>query len=81
MFAVYILPDSDAASQMRLILSMIAKVGTSGCFTIVYVYTAELYPTVVRNVGLGSMSTCARFGSISAPFVATYTVSDYSSSC
>lgn len=59
---------------MRLILSMIGKIGASGWFTLIYVYTAELFPTVVRNAGLGSMSTIARIGSMTAPFLANYTV-------
>lgn len=43
----------------RLSLSMLAKIGTYGCFRVLYVYTSELYPTVGINVELGRMSTCA----------------------
>lgn len=57
-------------------MSMVSKISSSGCFTLIYVFTPELFPTVVRNVGLGSMSTIARFGSMAAPFMATYTVSE-----
>nr|XP_039252270.1 solute carrier family 22 member 15-like [Styela clava] len=78
MFIMYIVPNTDANSHFRLILSMVAKVGSSGCFTLIYVYTPELFPTVVRNVGLGSMSTVARIGSMTAPFLATYTVNSNS---
>ena len=38
-------------------------------FSTVYLYTAEVLPTVVRASGLGMFSSCARLGSILAPFV------------
>lgn len=40
-------------------------------FATVYLYAGELFPTVVRNSGVGLSSTVARIGSMLAPFVAT----------
>ena len=38
-------------------------------FAVLYVYSAELFPTVVRNAGLGMSSLSARVGGIVAPFI------------
>lgn len=47
---------------------MVGKFGITAAFSMVYVYTAELYPTVVRNMGVGVSSTASRLGSILSPY-------------
>nr|XP_057942636.1 organic cation/carnitine transporter 2-like isoform X2 [Doryrhamphus excisus] len=54
---------------VALALEMTGKFGFTMAFSIVYIYTAELYPTVLRNVGMGMCSSAARIGSITAPYV------------
>ena len=46
---------------------MCGKFFGAAAFAILYVYAAELFPTVVRNVGVGSSSMCARIGGIIQP--------------
>ncbi|XP_077862444.1 organic cation transporter protein-like, partial [Saccoglossus kowalevskii] len=49
--------------------AMIGKFFIAGSFAIVYVFSAELYPTTVRNAGMGLASTWARVGSMVSPYV------------
>ncbi|KAK2148387.1 hypothetical protein LSH36_500g01035 [Paralvinella palmiformis] len=46
---------------------LIGKFFVSATFALIYVYSAELFPTVVREVAVGSSSTCARIGSLLQP--------------
>ena len=57
---------------------MIGKFLISQTFAIAYLYTAELFPTNVRNVAVGTASTFARIGSMSAPYIVDLLVSQTS---
>lgn len=50
-------------------LASVALVGMSISFPAVYLYAGELFPTVVRNIGVGTASMIARIGSMLAPFL------------
>uniref|UniRef100_A0A0K8UT55 Organic cation transporter protein n=1 Tax=Bactrocera latifrons TaxID=174628 RepID=A0A0K8UT55_BACLA len=50
-------------------LFLIGKLGITSSFAVVYTYTAEMIPTLIRSGGVGVMSTFARFGAMLAPFV------------
>ncbi|XP_042224923.1 organic cation transporter protein-like isoform X2 [Homarus americanus] len=50
-------------------LAMTGKLCITASYAIVYVLTAEIFPTVVRNVGVGSSSMVARVGGALAPFI------------
>ena len=54
----------------------VGKFGISSSFGILYVYSAELVPTVVRNFAMGTCSMTARLGGILAPLVVTLAVID-----
>ena len=54
----------------QVALSLVGKFGATGSFNIVFVYTAEMFPTEIRSTAVGTSSTCARIGGILAPQVA-----------
>ncbi|XP_027271168.1 solute carrier family 22 member 13-like isoform X2 [Cricetulus griseus] len=51
------------------VLAVMGKFASSSAFTISYVYTAELFPTVVRQTGMGFVSIFSRIGGIVTPLV------------
>ena len=48
---------------------MIGKLAVSGSFAFVYMYSAELFPTQVRNIGAGVVTIGARVGGFFSPIV------------
>ncbi|GFR90248.1 organic cation transporter protein [Elysia marginata] len=54
---------------LTIALSLVGKFGSTVGFAVIYVYTAELFPTVLRNSIIGICSVCARIGGILAPFI------------
>ena len=46
------------------------QLGVTGGWETLYIWSAELYPTLVRNVGMGTSSAFARVGSMTAPYIA-----------
>uniref|UniRef100_A0AAV2J5K8 Major facilitator superfamily (MFS) profile domain-containing protein n=1 Tax=Knipowitschia caucasica TaxID=637954 RepID=A0AAV2J5K8_KNICA len=55
-------------AMVTVALEMLGKFGATVAFAIIYAYTAELYPTVLRTTALASCSMAARVGSIVAPY-------------
>ena len=54
---------------LKITLAMIGRFSANCSFTILNLYTAELYPTVVRGVGVGFSLVVSRIGTILAPFI------------
>ncbi|XP_053970252.1 organic cation transporter protein [Hylaeus volcanicus] len=57
------------AQWLVVCLAMIGKLTITSSYGAIYVFTAEQFPTVIRNVGLGASSTFARIGGVIAPYV------------
>jgi len=53
----------------KTVLAQLGKFAITASFAMVWQYGAEIFPTQVRNIGLGSSSFVSRLGSISAPFI------------
>ncbi|GAA6230520.1 solute carrier family 22 member 5-like [Lates japonicus] len=54
--------------SLAITLEMAGKFAVTTAFAIVYAYSAELYPTVLRNTAVGACSMASRIGSIIAPY-------------
>ncbi|XP_053190354.1 solute carrier family 22 member 6-B [Scomber japonicus] len=50
-------------------LAMVGKFGITASFAVIYVYTAEIFPTVLRQTGIGVSSMFARMGGVLAPII------------
>lgn len=61
-------------TNIRVFLASLGLVGMAISFPTIYLYSGEVYPTVVRNVGVGLGSIAARIGSIIAPYIATMVI-------
>nr|XP_035978045.1 solute carrier family 22 member 8 isoform X1 [Halichoerus grypus] len=54
---------------LRTVLAVFGKGCLSGSFSCLFLYTTELYPTVIRQTGMGVSNLWTRAGSMSAPLV------------
>ena len=56
-------------TTLLVTLSMLGKLAITSSYGTVYIFSAELFPTVVRNVGLGAASMSGRVGGILCPYI------------
>lgn len=62
---------------MTTSLSLVGMTGSSMAVATLFLYSAELFPTVVRNSGLGIANLCGRIGGIIAPYIPDMVLSFY----
>jgi len=65
---LFAVPFVDSVAG-KAALAQIGRFAITGSFSMVFVYAVEIFPTVIRNVGLGSASVWARVGGIIAPYI------------
>nr|KAG5705621.1 hypothetical protein BaRGS_034819 [Batillaria attramentaria] len=58
---------STGLETFTVVLAMVGKFGITASYAIIYLAAAEVFPTVVRNIGMGVSSMSARIGGILAP--------------
>lgn len=62
-------PLHGAWKVVRMVCGILGIFGMAGTYNLLFIYTAELFPTVVRNAALGCASQAAQMGAILAPLV------------
>ncbi|PIK39426.1 putative organic cation transporter protein [Apostichopus japonicus] len=58
-----------AKGVLLTVIAMIGKFFVSTSYSMVYLFSAEIFPTIVRSIGVGMCSTMARVGSMAAPIL------------
>ncbi|XP_038058237.1 organic cation transporter protein-like [Patiria miniata] len=53
----------------RVAVAMIGKFASTAAFNHVYIYSSELYPTVIRSIGMGASSMTARISGVLCPII------------
>ena len=69
---LYFVPEGVSGLDIaKLVLAMTGKLCITTCFSVLYLWTFELFPTVVRSQGLILCQIAGRVGAAGAPFIAT----------
>ena len=61
--------DFAGSVATRVSLAMMGKFAATIAFSLNYLYSTEIYPTEIRQVGLGLNSAASRLGSMISPFI------------
>ncbi|XP_058482944.1 solute carrier family 22 member 13-like [Solea solea] len=59
------------------VIAVLGKFAATACFAVIFVYTAELYPTVLRQSGMGLNTMCGRVAGILQPLITLLQVYHY----
>lgn len=59
----------DDINWLIVLFAMCGKLAITASYGTIYIFSAEQFPTVIRNVGMGTASMAARVGGILAPYI------------
>lgn len=66
----FILLQIHMPKSLLTVIMFMVRGFSQGLFNFVYIYTAEVYPTTIRTLGIGTASAWARVGAMLTPFIA-----------
>eukprot|EP00794_Sanderia_malayensis_P018704 gene18704-20592_t len=75
--AASLIPANDKKSDLiplRVCFGIFGKLCITISFASIYIWSAELYPTVIRGAAMGYLQIAARLGSALAPWVAKWLI-------
>ncbi|XP_073335964.1 organic cation/carnitine transporter 2-like [Pagrus major] len=67
LFFIQLVPQN--LPELSIALEMLGKFGFTVSSSMIFVYTIEIYPTVIRSTATGTCATISRVGSCIAPFL------------
>lgn len=65
----------DNMKNTKMFIALFGRLCVSSVFVAVIVHCSELFPTIMRNIAIGTSSTWAHIGSTLAPYLVDYFVS------
>lgn len=64
-----LIPGAGAMRVVRMACAVVGIFGMAATYNLLFIYTAELFPTSVRNAAMGCATQAAQMGAIVAPLV------------
>ncbi|XP_049840116.1 organic cation transporter protein isoform X3 [Schistocerca gregaria] len=64
-----VLPVPEDLPGLRMAVAMVGRLCIGAVYSVVILYTSELFPTVVRNTAVGTSATVSHMGATIAPYI------------
>ncbi|XP_067674282.1 organic cation transporter protein-like [Haliotis asinina] len=65
-----VLYGAGGLTWLTITLALVGRAFVSASFAIVWLYTSELFPTVIRNSTMSVANVCGRLGGVISPYIA-----------